>query len=117
MHHADDFGSTEPTSFMAIFRSSLPVPYSDYNSAMLLVNDGDFEISWTAAATFNSASTNTATTSPSWHSTRNDIGMDYDSMVLDGGTAHYLKAQTIVATHKTRPTGGAAGQSKPLLVG
>ena len=37
-----------PTSFRGNIQvqSSRPVFNSDYNSAMLLVNDGDFEISW-----------------------------------------------------------------------
>jgi hypothetical protein len=39
------------------------------------------------------------------------LGMDYDSMALDGGTAHYLKAQTIVANaQNSGPTGWKASQ-------
>ena len=47
------------------------------------------------------------------------LGMDYDSMALDGGTAHYLKAQTIVANAQNSGHGmeSEPRKSKPLLVG
>ena len=41
------------------------------------------------------------------------LGMDYDSMVLDGGTPYYLKAQTIVANAQNAgPSGWKASQGQ-----
>ena len=90
-----------PTSFRGNIQvqSSRPVYNSDYNSAMLLVNDGDFEISWDGSSNiqFSIDQYRDNLSSILAYYAYMILGMDYDSMALDGGTAHYLKAQTIVA--------------------
>ena len=94
-------------------QSSRPVYNSDYNSAMLLVNDGDFEISWDGSSniqfSIDQYRDNLSSILAFYSYMR--LGMDYDSMALDGGTAHYLKAQTIVANaQNSGPTGWKASQ-------
>ena len=94
-----------PTSFRGNIQvqSSRPVYNSDYNSAMLLVNDGDFEISWDGSSNiqFSIDQYRDNLSSILAYYAYMILGMDYDSMALDGGTAHYLKAQTIVANAQT----------------
>jgi hypothetical protein len=94
-------------------QSSRPVYNSDYNSAMLLVNDGDFEISWDGSSNiqFSIDQYRDNLSSILAFYSYMILGMDYDSMALDGGTAHYLKAQTIVANaQNSGPTGWKASQ-------
>jgi hypothetical protein len=104
-----------PTSFRGNIQvqSSRPVYNSDYNSAMLLVNDGDFEISWDGSSNiqFSIDQYRDNLSSILAYYAYMILGMDYDSMALDGGTAHYLKAQTIVANaQNSGPTGWKASQ-------
>ena len=94
-------------------QSSRPVYNSDYSSAMLLVNDGDFEISWDGSSNiqFSIDQYRDNLSSILAFYSYMILGMDYDSMALDGGTAHYLKAQTIVANaQNSGPTGWKASQ-------
>ena len=98
-----------PTSFKGSIQvqSSRPVFNSDYNTPMLLVNDSDFEVIWDGSSMIQF--------SPDQHRDNLSsvlayyaymiLGMDYDSMGLEGGTPYYLKAQTIVANAQN------AGQS------
>lgn len=104
-----------PTSFRGNIQvqSSRPVYNSDYNSAMLLVNDGNFEISWDGSSNiqFSIDQYRDNLSSILAYYAYMILGMDYDSMALDGGTAHYLKAQTIVANaQNSGPTGWKASQ-------
>ena len=104
-----------PTSFRGNIQvqSSRPVFNSDYNSAMLLVNDGDFEISWDGSSNiqFSIDQYRDNLSSILAYYAYLILGMDYDSMALDGGTTHYLKAQTIVANaQNSGPTGWKASQ-------
>ncbi len=104
-----------PTSFRGNIQvqSSRPVFNSDYNSAMLLVNDGDFEIAWDGSSNiqFSIDQYRDNLSSILAYYAYMILGMDYDSMALDGGTAHYLKAQTIVANaQNSGPTGWKASQ-------
>jgi hypothetical protein len=80
-------------------QSSRPVFNSDYNTPMLLVNDGEFEIIWDGSSTiqFSPDQFRDNLSSVLAYYSYMVIGMDYDSMGLEGGTPYYLKAQTIVA--------------------
>ena len=80
---------------------------------MLLVNDGDFEIAWDGSSNiqFSIDQYRDNLSSILAYYAYMILGMDYDSMALDGGTAHYLKAQTIVANaQNSGPTGWKASQ-------
>ena len=96
-------------------QSSRPVFNSDYNSSMLLVNDGSFEISWDGSSTiqFSPDQYRDNLSSILAYYAYMILGMDYDSMVLDGGTPYYLKAQTIVANAQNAgPSGWKASQGQ-----
>lgn len=90
-----------PTSFKGTLQvqSSRPVYNSDYKTPVLLVNDGDFEFIWDGSSTiqFSLDQHRDNLSSVLAYYAYMIIGMDYDSMALEGGTEHYLKAQTIVA--------------------
>lgn len=106
-----------PTSFRGNIQvqSSRPVFNSDYNSAMLLVNDGDFEITWDGSSNiqFSLDQYRDNLSSILAYYAYMILGMDYDSMSLEGGTPYYLKAQTIVANaQNSGPTGWKASQSQ-----
>jgi len=96
-------------------QSSRPVFNSDYNTAMLLVNDGDFEIVWDGSSNiqFSPDQYRDNLSSILAYYAFMILGMDYDSMVLDGGTPYYLKAQTIVANaQNSGPAGWKASQGQ-----
>jgi hypothetical protein len=96
-------------------QSSRPVFNSDYNSSMLLVNDGTFEIAWDGSSTiqFSPDQYRDNLSSILAYYAYMILGMDYDSMVLDGGTPYYLKAQTIVANAQNAgPSGWKASQGQ-----
>ncbi|MDE0979961.1 MAG: DUF4835 family protein [Flavobacteriales bacterium] len=96
-------------------QSSRPVFNSDYNSSMLLVNDGAFEITWDGSSTiqFSPDQYRDNLSSILAYYAYMILGMDYDSMVLDGGTPYYLKAQTIVANAQNAgPSGWKASQGQ-----
>ncbi|MDA0913259.1 MAG: DUF4835 family protein [Bacteroidetes bacterium] len=106
-----------PTSFRGNIQvqSSRPVFNSDYNSAMLLVNDGDFEITWDGSSNiqFSLDQYRDNLSSILAYYAYMILGMDYDSMSLEGGTPYYLKAQTIVANaQNSGPTGWKASQGQ-----
>ncbi len=89
------------TSFKGTLQvqSSRPVYNSDYKTPLLLVNDGDFEFIWDGSSTiqFSLDQHRDNLSSVLAYYAYMILGMDYDSMALEGGTDHYLKAQTIVA--------------------
>jgi len=89
------------TSFKGTLQvqSSRPVYNSDYKTPVLLVNDGDFEFIWDGSSTiqFSLDQHRDNLSSVLAYYAYMILGMDYDSMALEGGTDHYLKAQTIVA--------------------
>ncbi|MDA0303898.1 MAG: DUF4835 family protein [Bacteroidetes bacterium] len=96
-------------------QSSRPVYNSDYNTPMLLVNDGDFEIAWDGSSNiqFSPDQYRDNLSSILAYYAFMVLGMDYDSMVLDGGTPYYLKAQTIVANAQNAgPSGWKASQGQ-----
>jgi hypothetical protein len=106
-----------PTTFKGSIQvqSSRPVYNSDYNTAMLLVNDGDFEIVWDGSSNiqFSPDQYRDNLSSVLAYYAFMILGMDYDSMALDGGTPFYLKAQTIVANAQNAgPTGWKASQGQ-----
>ena len=122
MHDANHISEApSPTSFRGNIQVQSSVLFnSDYNSAMLLVNDGDFEIRGTAAATSNSASTNTATTSPPSGLLRvHDFGHGLRQHGV--GRRHHTTSRRRPSSpmHKTLAYGmeSEPRQSKPLLVG
>ena len=106
-----------PTSFRGNMQvqSSRPVYNSDYNTALLLVNDGNFEISWDGSSNiqFMPGQYRDNLSSLLAYYAYMIIGMDYDSMALEAGTPHYIQAQTIVANaQNSGPTGWKASQGQ-----
>jgi hypothetical protein len=106
-----------PTSFKGSIQvqSSRPVYNSDYNSPMLLVNDGDFEITWDGSSTiqFSPGQHRDNLSSILAYYSYMILGMDYDSMAQDGGTDYYVQAQTIVANaQSTGSSGWKASQNQ-----
>jgi hypothetical protein len=96
-------------------QSSRPVFNSDYNTSMLLVNDSDFDIAWDGSSTiqFSIDQYRDNLSSVLAYYAYMVLGMDYDSMGLDSGTPHYLKAQTIVANaQNSGPSGWKASQGQ-----
>lgn len=109
--------AVSPTSFKGNIQvqSSRPVYNSDYKTPMLLVIDGDFEFAWDGSSTiqFSPDQYRDNLSSVLAYYAYMIIGMDYDSMSLEGGTPHYLKAQTIVANaQNSGRSGWKAGQSQ-----
>lgn len=106
-----------PTSFKGNIQvqSSRPVYNSDYKTPMLLVNDNDFEIIWDGTSTiqFSPGQHRDNLSSILAYYAYMILGMDYDSMALDGGTDFYVQAQTIVANaQSTGSSGWKAGQNQ-----
>jgi hypothetical protein len=106
-----------PTSFRGNIQvqSSRPVFNSDYNSALLLVNDGNFEIAWDGSSNiqFTPGQFRDNLSSILAYYAYMILGMDYDSMALEAGTPHYLQAQTIVANaQNSGPSGWKASQGQ-----
>jgi len=109
--------AVSPTSFKGNIQvqSSRPVYNSDYNTPLLLVIDGDFEFAWdgSSAIQFSLDQYRDNLSSVLAYYAYMILGMDYDSMSLEGGTPHYLKAQTIVANaQNSGRSGWKAGQSQ-----
>jgi hypothetical protein len=109
--------AVSPTSFKGNIQvqSSRPVYNTDYKTPMLLVIDGDFEFAWDGSSTiqFSPDQYRDNLSSVLAYYAYMIIGMDYDSMALEGGTPHYLKAQTIVANaQNSGRSGWKAGQSQ-----
>ena len=106
-----------PTAFKGTIQvqSSRPVYNSDYNTTMLLVNDSDFDISWDGSSNiqFSIDQYRDNLSSVLAYYAFMILGMDYDSMGLESGTQHYLKAQTIVANaQNSGPSGWKASQGQ-----
>jgi hypothetical protein len=106
-----------PTTFKGTIQvqSSRPVYNSDYNTTMLLVNDSDFDISWDGSSNiqFSIDQYRDNLSSVLAYYAFMILGMDYDSMGLESGTQHYLKAQTIVANaQNSGPSGWKASQGQ-----
>lgn len=109
--------AASPTNFKGTIQvqSSRPVFNSDYKTPMLLVIDGDFEFRWdgSSAIQFSLDQYRDNLSSVLAYYAYMILGMDYDSMALEGGTPHYLKAQTIVANaQNSGRSGWKAGQSQ-----
>jgi hypothetical protein len=106
-----------PTTFKGTIQvqSSRPVYNSDYNTTMLLVNDSNFDISWDGSSNiqFSIDQYRDNLSSVLAYYAFMILGMDYDSMGLESGTQHYLKAQTIVANaQNSGPSGWKASQGQ-----
>lgn len=91
-------------------QSSRPVYNSDYNTPVLTVNDGDFNFNFldNAMLQFSIDQHRDNLTSVLAFYAYMIIGMDYDTFSPEGGTQHFLKAQTIVANAQNS---GQAGWS------
>jgi hypothetical protein len=79
-------------------QSNRPVYNSDYKTVMFNYVDKDFEITYREyeALDFNENTFQSNLTSVLAYYAYIVIGFDYDSFEMNGGTAHFLKAQQIV---------------------
>ena len=103
-------------------QSSRPVFNSDYNTPMLLVNDGDFEIVWDGSSNiqFSPDQYRDNLSSILAYYAFMVLGMDYDSMVLDGGTPLLSQSSDHCSQCpkcRTIRLEGEPGTTKSLLVG
>ena len=91
-------GSTVFKGSMQV-QSSRPVFNSDYNTAVMLVNDGDIQFEWldNSNILFNPGQHRDNLSSLLAYYAYMVLGMDYDTFALEGGTPYFLQAQTIVA--------------------
>ena len=80
-------------------QSSRPVYNSDYNTAVLLVNDGDIQFEWldNSNILFSPGQHRDNLSSLLAYYAYMILGMDYDTFSPEGGTPHFLQAQAIVA--------------------
>ena len=94
----ESIGSTVFKGSMQV-QSSRPVFNSDYNTPVLLVNDGDIQFEWLDNSTilFNPGQHRDNRSSLLAYYAYIILGMDYDTFSLEGGTPHFLQAQAIVA--------------------
>jgi hypothetical protein len=96
-------------------QSSRPVFNSDYRTAVMLVNDADIQFEWldNSQILFNPGQHRDNLSSLLAYYAYMILGMDYDSFSLEGGTPHFLQAQTIVANAQNAgERGWKASQSK-----
>ena len=95
---SEAIGSTVFKGSMQV-QSSRPVFNSDYNTAVLLVNDGDIQFEWldNSNILFNPGQHRDNLSSLLAYYAYMILGMDYDTFSLEGGTPHFLQAQAIVA--------------------
>ncbi len=95
---SEAIGSTIFKGSMQV-QSSRPVLNSDYNTPVLLVNDGDIQFEWLDNSTilFNPGQHRDNLSSLLAYYAYMILGMDYDTFSLEGGTPHFLQAQAIVA--------------------
>ncbi len=95
---SEAIGSTVFKGSMQV-QSSRPVFNSDYNTPVLLVNDGDIQFEWLDNSTilFNPGQHRDNLSSLLAYYAYMVLGMDYDTFSLEGGTPHFLQAQAIVA--------------------
>ena len=80
-------------------QSSRPVYNSDYNTAVFLVNDGDIQFEWldNSNILFSPGQHRDNLSSLLAYYAYMILGMDYDTFSPEGGTPHFLQAQSIVA--------------------
>ncbi len=80
-------------------QSSRHVYNSDYNRAVLLVNDGDIQFEWldNSNILFSPGQHRDNLSSLLAYYAYMILGMDYDTFSPEGGTPHFLQAQSIVA--------------------
>ena len=80
-------------------QSSRPVYNPDYNTAVLLVNDGDIQFEWldNSNILFSPGQHRDNLSSLLAYYAYMILGMDYDTFSPEGGTPHFLQAQAIVA--------------------
>lgn len=96
-------------------QASRPVYNSDYKTPILLVNDSDFDFSFVdnQILQFSLDQHRDNLTSVLAYYAYMIIGTDYDTFAMEGGTEHFLKAQTIVANaQNTGESGWKASQSQ-----
>ncbi|MGB2157906.1 MAG: DUF4835 family protein [Flavobacteriales bacterium] len=95
---SEAIGSTVFKGSMQV-QSSRPVFNTDYNTPVLLVNDGDIQFEWLDNSTilFNPGQHRDNLSSLLAYYAYIILGMDYDTFSLEGGTPHFLQAQAIVA--------------------
>ena len=95
---SEAIGSTTFKGSMQV-QSSRPVFNSDYNTPVLLVNDGDIQFEWLDNSTilFNPGQHRDNLSSLLAYYAYIILGMDFDTFSLEGGTPHFLQAQAIVA--------------------
>ena len=95
---SEAIGSTVFKGSMQV-QSSRPVFNSDYNTAVLLVNDGEVQFEWldNSNILFNPGQHRDNLSSLLAYYAYMILGMDYDTFSMEGGTPHFLQAQTIVA--------------------
>jgi hypothetical protein len=107
-------GSTVFKGSMQV-QSSRPVFNSDYRTAVMLVNDADIQFEWldNSQILFNPGQHRDNLSSLLAYYAYMILGMDYDTFSLEGGTPHFLQAQTIVANAQNAgERGWKASQSK-----
>ena len=96
-------------------QSSRPVFNADYNTPVLLVNDGDIQFEWldNSAILFNPGQHRDNLSSLLAYYSYIILGMDYDTFGMEGGTPYFLQAQAIVANAQNAgETGWRASQSR-----
>ena len=111
---SEAIGSTVFKGSMQV-QSSRPVFNSDYNTAVLLVNDGEVQFEWldNSNILFNPGQHRDNLSSLLAYYAYMILGMDYDTFSMEGGTPHFLQAQTIVANAQNAgERGWKASQSK-----
>ena len=88
---SEAIGSTVFKGSMQV-QSSRPVFNSDYNTAVLLVNDGDIQFEWldNSNILFNPGQHRDNLSSLLAYYAYMILGMDYDTFSLEGGTPHLL---------------------------
>ncbi|MDA0728746.1 MAG: DUF4835 family protein [Bacteroidetes bacterium] len=96
-------------------QSSRPVFNADYNTPVLLVNDGDIQFEWldNSAILFNPGQHRDNLSSLLAYYSYMILGMDYDTFGMEGGTPYFLQAQAVVANAQNAgETGWRASQSR-----
>lgn len=104
--------STAPTqtsfSGSIMVQSSRPVYNSDYKTPIFTVNDGDFDFAFldNQIIQFSLDQHRDNLSSVLAYYAYMVIANDYDTFSLEGGTSHYLKAQTVVANAQNAAESG-----------
>lgn len=96
-------------------QASRPVYNSDYKTPIFLVNDSDFDFSFVdnQILQFSLDQHRDNLSSTLAYYAYMIIGTDYDTFAMEGGTNHFLKAQTIVANaQNTGEEGWKASQGQ-----